>query len=83
MSTLQLQLPESFNFKNPDGWLKWKHRFTQYRDVSGLSAEVQVRQVSMPLYCLGEEANNVLASTNIIEENRKDSPRSLANSMNI
>lgn len=72
MSTLQLQPPESFDFKTPDGWLKWKRRFQQYRDASGLSEESQTRQVSTLLYCLGEEANDVLASTNISEEDKKD-----------
>ncbi len=33
--------------------------------------EPEVRQVSSLLYCLGEEANDVLASTNITEEDCK------------
>ena len=71
MSTLQLRPPEPFDFKSPDGWLKWKRRFEQYRDASGLSGESDARQVSTLLYCLGEEANDVLASTNISEANKK------------
>jgi len=43
----------------------------QYWDASGLSAESEARQVSTLLYCLGEEANDVLASTDISEEDRK------------
>lgn len=71
MATLQLQPPEPFDFKDPDGWLKWKRRFEQYRDASGLGEGSEARQVSMLLYCLGEEANDVLASTNISEDDRK------------
>ncbi len=71
MSTLQLQPPELFDFKSPDSWPKWKRRFKQYRDASGLSGESEPRQVSTLLYCLGEEANDVLASTNITEEEKK------------
>ena len=71
MSTLQLRPPEPFDFKSPDGWLKWKRRFEQYRDASGLSGESDARQVSTLLYCLGEEANDVLASTNISEADKK------------
>ena len=71
MSTLQLRPPEPFDFKSPDGWLKWKRWFEQYRDASGLSGESDARQVSTLLYCLGEEANDVLASTNISEADKK------------
>ena len=71
MSTVRLQPPEPFDFKSPDNWLKWQRRFLQYRDASGLSEESQARQVSTLLYCLGEEANDVLTSTNISEEDKK------------
>ena len=71
MATLQLQPPEPFDFKSPDAWPKWKRCFQQYRDASGLSGETNARQVSTLLYCLGEEANDVLASTNISNEDKK------------
>ncbi len=67
MSSLQLRPPENFDFK----WPKWRRRFQQFRDASGLSAEDDTRQVSTLLYCLGEEANDVLASTHISEEDKK------------
>ena len=59
MTTLRLQPPEPFNFRNPDEWYRWKRRFEQYRTASGLSDENQVRQVS------------TLLSTGILEEDRK------------
>lgn len=71
MATLQLQPPEPFDFKSPDAWPKWKRRFQQYQDASGLSGEPDARQVSTLLYCLGEEANDVLASTNISDADKK------------
>ena len=71
MATLQLQPPEPFDFKTPDGWPKWKRRFMQYRDAAGLSSESETRQVNTLLYCLGEEANDVLASTDISDEDIK------------
>ena len=72
--TIQLRAPEAFNFKKPDEWLKWHRRFEQYRVASGLSAESKARQVrvSTLLYCMGEEAEDVLTSTNITTEERKD-----------
>ena len=50
---------------------KWKRRFEQFRLASGLSAESEERQVSTLLYTLGEDAEDVLSSTNISEDNRK------------
>ena len=70
MASLRLQPSDPFNFRNPDEWLKWKRRFEQFRSASGLESEGEQRQVSMLLYCLGEEADDVLTSTNISEENR-------------
>ena len=57
--------------KNPDDWPKWKRRFEQFRIASGLAQEDKLRQVSTLLYCLGEKADSVLASTNITDEDRK------------
>ena len=71
MSSLQLSPPEAFDFKCPDNWQKWRRRFQQYCEASGLSAESDARQVNTFLYCLGEEANDVLASTHISITDRK------------
>ncbi len=38
-------------------------------------SESELRQVSTLLYCLGEEASDVLTSTNITEEDRKSTVR--------
>ena len=66
-----LSVPAAFPFDTPDHWPKWKRRFQQYRLASGLSQESEERQVNTLLYCLGEEAEDILASTNIGEEDRK------------
>ena len=60
-----------FDFKKPDEWTKWKRRFGQFMSASGLDKEDEVRQVSTLLYCLGEEAEDVLVSTNITDAARK------------
>ena len=69
--SIQLQPPQPFEFKKPDKWEKWKQRFEQFLVASGLEKEDDSRKVSMLLYCLGEEAEGVLLSTNISEESRK------------
>ena len=70
MAGIRLQPPEPFNFKNPDDWVRWKERFEQFRQASGLPEENEVKQVSTLMYCLGEEAEAVLSSTNIKEKER-------------
>ena len=57
MARLSIEPPKSFNFSNPDDWLRWTKRFQQFREASGLSTESQTRQVSTLLYCLGEDAD--------------------------
>ena len=66
-----MQTPDPFNFKNPDDWPRWKRRFEQFRVASGLEDEDATKQVSTLLYCLGEEAEAVLTSTNATAEDRK------------
>ena len=71
MAGIRLNPPEQFDFSKPDEWPKWKKRFEQYRSASGLKAEEDPRQVDTLLYCMGEEADSVLASTHISAEGRK------------
>ena len=69
MASLRLEVPENFDFRSPDDWPQWKKRFQQFRLASGLAGEGQ--QISTLLYCLGGEAEDMLGSTNITEDERK------------
>ena len=71
VANLQLKPPDSFDFKQPDGWTKWKKRFERFRVASGLADESELKQVNTLLYCLGEEAEDVLTSTNITEYDKE------------
>ena len=71
MATIQLQPPQPFDFSRPDEWSRWKSRFEQFRYASGLSDKDDARQISTLLYCLGEEAEDVLKSTKIKKEDEK------------
>ena len=71
MVSLPLQTPEPFDFKQPDEWSRWSKRFEQFRVASRLNSENDNRQVCTLLYCLGNEAEDVLRSKNISEEDRK------------
>ena len=72
MAQIRLQPPDPFDFKTPDDWPRWRRRFEQFRSTSGLQEASAAKQVNTLLYCLGEEAESVLTSTNISEEERKD-----------
>ena len=71
MANVKLDPPEPFQFKYPDAWPKWKRKFEQFRSASGLSTQDEARQISMLLYCLGEDAEDVLVSTDITAEQRR------------
>ena len=71
IASIQLEPPSPFSFKTPAQWSKWKQRFNQYRLASGLSGEPDERQVSTLLYCMGEDAEDTLTSTNIFEDDWK------------
>ena len=66
-----LQPPTSFSFTKNDEWPKWKCQFEQYRQVSRLIEKDEQCQVSTLLYCLGEEAEEVLVTTRISDDNKK------------
>ena len=69
--TSLLSVPAAFPFDTPDHWPKWKHHFQQYQLAPGLSRESEERQVNTLLYCLCDEAKDILVSTNIGETERK------------
>ena len=71
MAQLRLEPPVPFNFRTPDDWPRWKRRFEQFRVASGLVSDGEVKQVNTLLYCIGEEAEAVLTSTNATEEDRE------------
>ena len=71
MAQIRLATPAPFDFRNLSDWQRWKRRFQQFREASGLQGESQSKQVNTLLYCMGEEAEAVLASTNATEDDRK------------
>ena len=69
--SVPLRPPEKFDFKRPNEWVRWKRRFEEFLSASGLDKEDDARKVSTLLYCLGDEADDVLTSTNISDADRK------------
>ena len=69
MATMNLQPPAPFCFHKTDKWPKWKRRFE--RQASGLADKGDERQVSTLLYCLGDDAEEILDTTRITSEDKK------------
>ena len=71
MASLRLEPPASFPLSWPDEWSQWKRQIEQFRIASSLLAKEDTRQISALLYCMGDEAEDMLVSTNISEGDRK------------
>ena len=57
MATYQVPAPAHFNFRQPEEWCKWLHRFEYFRQASDLSDEKQVKAL---VYAMGDEADDSL-----------------------
>ena len=68
---MNLQLPKLLSFVNSEEWPKWKGWFEQYRQASNLIDKGEECQVSTLLYCLGEDTEEVLDTTQISAEDKK------------
>ena len=69
-TSFQVARPESFNFACPKQWMKWIRRFECFRIASGLSAKDKV-QVNTLIYTMGDEADDILRSFNLSEDDYK------------
>lgn len=54
--------PEPFNFRKTEDWLKWVRRFERFRVISGIDGKEQKQQVDSLLYCMGDEAEDILTT---------------------
>ena len=62
MATYQVSQPEPFDFANPEEWPKWLRRLTKKSD------EVQVNTL---IYCMGDQADNILRSFELSDDDSK------------
>ena len=67
----QVQPPEAFNFSRPEEWTKWSRRFERFRNASGLGDKSEEAQVNTLIYSMGDEADDILHSLNLTEDERK------------
>ncbi|XP_036001498.1 uncharacterized protein K02A2.6-like [Fundulus heteroclitus] len=67
MAQYQVKPPEQFSFKAED-WTKWIKRFERFRVASGLDVQADENQVNALIYCMGEEAEDILVSLHLSPE---------------
>lgn len=59
-ATFSIQPPEPFDFSKPHEWTKWIRHFERFRQASRLSLSLDENQVNTLIYCMGDEADDVL-----------------------
>ena len=71
MATYQISLPQSFNFARPDEWPRWIRRFERFREASRLKSKESANQVNTLMYCMGDEADDILSSLGLSDNDKK------------
>ena len=71
-ANVSLKPSARFDFKLPNEWPQSRRRHQQYLTARGLDKENDAQKVGTMLYCLGEESDDVLTSTNISEHEREN-----------
>lgn len=69
-TNFQVKPPEEFDFKEPLLWESWIKRFTLFKNATGLASKPEKQKISMLLYCMGKEADDVLTSIGLCESER-------------
>lgn len=59
-ATFTIQPPEAFDFSKPQQWEKWIRRFEKFRLASNLHLSSEANQVNTLIYCMGDEADDIL-----------------------
>ena len=72
MTTYQISLPEPFDFSKPENWPKWIRHFERFRQASNLSAQTDESQVNTMIYTMGNNADDILCSFHLTEEQKKN-----------
>ena len=70
-ASYQVTPPEQFVFSRLQEWPKWIRRFERFRSAAGLDAKAQEVQVNTLMYTMGDEADDVLRSFGLSEDDKK------------
>ena len=72
LSSFQISPPERFDFAKQEKWPHWIRRFERFRIASQLDQNTGESQVNTLIYCMGDEADDILSSFNLINDQGKD-----------
>lgn len=67
-ATFTIKPPEPFDFTKPHEWEKWIRRFECFRLASNLNSSSEANQVNKLVYCMRDEADNVLRRLDLTPE---------------
>lgn len=70
-ATFSIKPPEAFDFAKPHEWQKWIRRFERFRLASNLNNSSEANQVNTLVYCMGDEADDVLRGLVLTDEQRQ------------
>ena len=70
-TSFQVTMPEPFTFSRPEEWVKWIRRFERFRVASGLARREGDVQVNTLIYAMGDQADDILTSFTLSDEDRK------------
>ena len=71
MATHNIESPAPFDFRNPEQWPKWIRRFERYRISTELSKKDAVLQINDMIYCMGDEADDIVKSFAFVATDEK------------
>lgn len=70
-ATFTIQPPEAFDFSKPQDWERWIRRFERFRLASNLHLSSQANQVNTLIYCMGDEADDILRGQALSDAQRQ------------
>lgn len=70
-ATFSIQPPEAFNFSKPQDWERWICRFERFRLASNLHLSTEANQMNTLIYCMGDEADDVLCGHDLTDTQRQ------------
>jgi hypothetical protein len=71
VASYQVVPPDPFTFRKPEEWPRWIRRFERFRSASGLDKKSEETQVNTLIYTMGDEADDILRSFKLEEEEAK------------
>lgn len=71
MATFTIKPQDPFDSTKPQEWEKWIRRFERFRVASNMNESSKANQVNTFVYCMGDEADNVLRGLILTREQRE------------